>query len=38
MLAEFELTDTVPALEGFGEAQIRAFGEINGFYNAWPYW
>jgi preprotein translocase subunit SecB len=38
IVAEFELVYALATLEGLGEAHFRAFGEINGVYNAWPYW
>jgi hypothetical protein len=36
--AEFQLTYSVTDLTGLTETQFRRFGELNGIYNAWPYW
>lgn len=29
---------TVPTMEGLSEEDFKAFGELNGIYNVWPYW
>lgn len=36
--AVFLLQYRVPSFEGLRKPNIIAFGEINGLYNAWPYW
>jgi hypothetical protein len=36
--ALFVLHYEVPGFEGLTNANIAAFGELNGLYNAWPYW
>ena len=36
--AQFLLRYRVPSFEGLKKANIEAFGELNGLYNAWPYW
>lgn len=36
--AAFVLRYQVPSLKGLGRPSITAFGELNGVYNAWPYW
>lgn len=36
--AQFVLRYRVPSLDGLRKANIDAFGEMNGLYNAWPYW
>lgn len=36
--AQFVLRYRVPSFEGLKKANIAAFGELNGLYNAWPYW
>ena len=36
--AQFVLRYRVPSLEGLKKTNIDAFGELNGLYNAWPYW
>ena len=36
--AQFVLRYRVPSFEGLKKANITAFGELNGLYNAWPYW
>ncbi len=36
--AQFVLRYRVPSFEGLKKANIVAFGELNGLYNAWPYW
>lgn len=34
----FGLLYTLSSLEGLNDAQYRAFAQINGVFNAWPYW
>lgn len=34
----FILAYTASELETLSEAEVRAFAEINGVFNAWPYW
>ncbi|MGB2984449.1 MAG: hypothetical protein WBE26_01090 [Phycisphaerae bacterium] len=36
--AMFLLHYRVPSFEGLRKANLDAFGEVNGLYNAWPYW
>lgn len=36
--AQFVLHYRLPSLEGLKKANFAAFGELNGIYNAWPYW
>ena len=36
--AVFLLRYSVPSFEGLTKANLDAFGETNGRYNAWPYW
>jgi hypothetical protein len=36
--AVFLLQYRVPSFDGLRKANITAFGEMNGLYNAWPYW
>lgn len=36
--AQFVLRYRVPSFESLKKANIDAFGELNGLYNAWPYW
>jgi len=36
--ADFLLVYSIDDLEGIKEENIKAFGEANGIYNAWPYW
>ena len=36
--AVFLLHYRVPSFEGLRKPNIIAFGEMNGLYNAWPYW
>ncbi len=36
--ARFDLRYRVPSFEGLLKANYDAFGEVNGVYNAWPYW
>lgn len=36
--AVFLLHYRVPSFEGLRKSNIVAFGEMNGLYNAWPYW
>lgn len=36
--AQFVLRYRVPSFDGLRKANIEAFGELNGLYNAWPYW
>lgn len=36
--AAFLLHYRVPSLVGLRKTNITAFGELNGLYNAWPYW
>jgi len=36
--AQFALRYRVPSLAGLKKSNIEAFGELNGLYNAWPYW
>ncbi len=28
----------VPSLKGIQQEHLKAFGELNGLYNLWPYW
>jgi hypothetical protein len=36
--AQFLLVYSVPSTEGIEDRNLSAFVEINGVYNAWPYW
>ncbi len=36
--AVFLLHYRLPSFEGLRKPNIMAFGEMNGLYNAWPYW
>ena len=36
--ARFALVYKVPSLTGLKKENIEAFGQVNGLYNAWPYW
>lgn len=36
--ALFLLRYRVPSFAGLRKANIAAFGDMNGLYNAWPYW
>ena len=36
--AVFLLHYRVPSFEGLRKPNIMAFGEMNGLFNAWPYW
>lgn len=36
--AVFALTYSVSTLEGLSKENLSAFGELNGTFNAWPYW
>ncbi|MFA7235883.1 MAG: hypothetical protein WC058_03375 [Phycisphaeraceae bacterium] len=36
--ATFGLSYKVRRMDDFNDEQMRAFGEINGAYNAWPFW
>ena len=36
--ALFVVQYEVPNFEGIAEANLDAFGRINGVYNVWPYW
>lgn len=36
--AAFLLQYRVPSFKGLRKANIAAFGELNGLFNAWPYW
>lgn len=36
--AAFVLIYEVPSFDGLQPPNIKAFGEMNGIYNAWPYW
>ncbi|RME58335.1 hypothetical protein D6779_06640 [Candidatus Parcubacteria bacterium] len=36
--AVFNITYKVDNLRSFDEEHLRAFAEVNGIYNAWPYW
>lgn len=36
--AQFVLRYRLPNLGGLSKANFTAFGELNGLYNAWPYW
>jgi len=36
--AVFLLQYRVPSFDGLRKPNITAFGEMNGLYNAWPYW
>jgi len=36
--ASFRLTYRLDSIEGLDEENFRAFGELNGIYNAYPYW
>lgn len=36
--ARFVLRYRVPSFGGLRKANIDAFGELNGLFNAWPYW
>lgn len=38
MDATYELAYTVKKLDQFTDEEINAFGEVNGCYNAWPFW
>jgi hypothetical protein len=36
--AKFELVYKVKDISSFSDNDINAFGEVNGIYNAWPFW
>ena len=36
--ATFSLKYKVENLSRFSDAQVNAFGDVNGIYNAWPFW
>lgn len=36
--ATYLLVYEVPSLDGIKDENVRAFGELNGVFNAWPYW
>ncbi len=36
--ASFRLTYRLDSIEGLDEENFRAFGELNGIYNAFPFW
>jgi len=36
--ATFSLKYKVENLSSFSDAQVNAFGDVNGIYNAWPFW
>jgi hypothetical protein len=36
--AEFLLTYTISGFEGLTDKGIKEFGNLNGVFNAWPYW
>jgi len=36
--ASFLLIYQADSLEGISDAAVNQFGDINGIYNAWPYW
>lgn len=36
--AMFLLQYRLPSFEGLSKSNFNAFGEMNGVYNAWPYW
>jgi hypothetical protein len=36
--ASFLLMYSAPSLEGINQENVEMFGNLNGIYNAWPYW
>jgi hypothetical protein len=36
--AAFMIHYAIPSFDGIEKSHIDAFGELNGVYNAWPYW
>ena len=38
IVAMFMLQYRLSSFEGLTKANFNAFGEMNGLYNAWPYW
>ena len=36
--ATFELSYRIPTEEDFSSEQLKAFGQNNAVFNAWPYW
>ncbi len=36
--AEFALVYAISSFDGLDEANLDAFGRLNGVFNAWPYW
>lgn len=38
IVSEFLLTYTISGFEGLTDKGIKEFGNLNGVFNAWPYW
>lgn len=36
--AEFAILYSISSTEGLDEPNFKAFGELNGVFNCWPYW